>query len=283
LHLLDKLQSIQISPTEKCAHENLREEAENVPVAGAELIRLRKGAYMLRYPHIGKLFRVKNGGEELPGPEKFSHTFYTVHDFLPSLQCGRPGPLEASNSDRRLLIFDMTPPTRMRVAVITACLSAFLASRSLTATENSPLKIGAPLDSLKTSELHDSFNEIRNGHRHEAIDIMRPRGTPIRAVADGTIRKVFISRAGGLTIYEFDLASTYCFYYAHLDRYADQVHEGSRVARGDVIGYVGTTGDASADAPQLHFAIFRLGPDKTWWKGEAIDPYPILLRAEDNQ
>jgi peptidoglycan LD-endopeptidase LytH len=176
----------------------------------------------------------------------------------------------------------MTPPIRKRVALAAFCLSTFLTNPSATATENPPLKIGAPLDSLKTSELHDSFNEIRNGHRHEAIDIMRPRGTPIRAVADGIIRKVFISRAGGLTIYEFDSASAYCFYYAHLDDYADPIHEGSRVVRGEVIGYVGTTGDASPDAPQLHFAIFRLGPDKIWWKGEAIDPYPILLRAEDN-
>jgi murein DD-endopeptidase MepM/ murein hydrolase activator NlpD len=176
----------------------------------------------------------------------------------------------------------MTPPIRKRVALAAFCLSTFLTNPSTTATENPPLKIGAPLDSLKTSELHDSFNEIRNGHRHEAIDIMRPRGTPIRAVADGIIRKVFISRAGGLTIYEFDSASAYCFYYAHLDDYADPIHEGSRVVRGEVIGYVGTTGDASPDAPQLHFAIFRLGPDKIWWKGEAIDPYPILLRAEDN-
>jgi hypothetical protein len=131
---------------------------------------------------------------------------------------------------------------------------------------NPPLKIGSPLDSLKTTELHDSFNEIRHGHRHEAIDIMRPRGTPVRAVTDGIIRKVFISRGGGLTVYEFDRGGLYCYYYAHLDRYTDKLHEGMAVARGDVIGYVGTTGDAAADAPQLHFAIFRLGPDKSCGK-----------------
>jgi peptidoglycan LD-endopeptidase LytH len=128
----------------------------------------------------------------------------------------------------------MTPPIK-RVAFAAICISVFLTSPSI-AIENPPLKIGAPLDSLKTSELHDSFNEIRGGHRHEAIDIMRPRDTPIRAVTDGIIRKVFISRAGGLTIYEFDNASVYCFYYAHLDDWAEQVHEGSRVARGEVIG-----------------------------------------------
>src|SRR5271166_1186428 len=139
--------------------------------------------------------------------------------------------------------------------------------------------IEAPLDSLKRSELYDSFNEIHHGHRHEAIDIMRPRGTPIMAVADGVIRKLFLSRQGGLTIYEFDSSETYCYYYAHLDGYADDLHVGMPVLRGDVIGYVGTSGDAEPTAPQLHFAISRIGPDKQWWKGEPIDPYPILLRA----
>ena len=167
-----------------------------------------------------------------------------------------------------------------RLGLAALCISAFL---SLTATESPPLKIGSPLDSLKTTELHDSFNEIHHGHRHEAIDIMRPRGTPVRAVIDGFIKKVFISRGGGLTVYEFDREGLYCYYYAHLDRYTDELHEGMAVARGDVIGYVGTTGDAAPDAPQLHFAIFRLGPDKSWWRGEAIDPYPILMRAEKDQ
>jgi hypothetical protein len=167
--------------------------------------------------------------------------------------------------------------SRKRI-LVSLCLCLIFVS-PLAADEGPPLEIGAPIDSLKTSELRDSFNEIRNGHRHEAIDIMRPRGTPVRAVIDGIIRKIFISGDGGLTIYEFDREGAYCFYYAHLDHYADNLREGMAVARGDVIGYVGTTGDAAPDAPQLHFAIFKLGPDKSWWKGEAIDPYPFLLRA----
>jgi hypothetical protein len=175
-------------------------------------------------------------------------------------------------------LFNPVTISSKRLAVVVLCICTFLSS-VVQGTEDSPLKIAPPLDSLKTTELHDSFNEIHHGHRHEAIDIMRPRGTPIRAVTDGTIRKIFISRQGGLTIYQFDRESAYCFYYAHLDHYADKIHEGMPVARGDVIGYVGTTGDALPDAPQLHFAIFKLGPDKRWWKGEAINPYPILLRA----
>ena len=109
---------------------------------------------------------------------------------------------------------------------------------------------------------------------------MRPRGTPVRAVSDGIIRKVFISRHGGLTIYEFDReGGVLLLLCAPGSLRRPDLTKAWPVARGDVIGYVGTTGDASPDAPQLHFAIFKLGPDKKWWKGDAIDPYPFLLRA----
>ena len=214
--------------------------------------------------------------------EKLSGYFFTVHDLevLAAIQrASISGPLFAQNSiDMRGGNLLNSGVYLKRLALLLICLCPFLPS-FVSGTEDSLLKIGPPLDSLKTTELHDSFNEMHHGHRHEAIDIMRPRGTPIRAVTDGIIRKVFISRQGGLTIYEFDRESAYCFYYAHLDRYAEKIHEGAPVARGDVIGYVGTTGDAQPDAPQLHFAIFKLGPDKSWWKGEAINPYPILMRA----
>jgi peptidoglycan LD-endopeptidase LytH len=112
---------------------------------------------------------------------------------------------------------------------------------------------------------------------------MKPRGTPILAVADGTIVKLFHSVPGGLTIYEFDDSETYCYYYAHLDHYAEGLHEHMKVKRGQVIGYVGTSGNAEANAPQLHFAINRLDPQKRWWKGEPLDPYPILLKAVSGQ
>lgn len=134
-----------------------------------------------------------------------------------------------------------------------------------------------PVEGVDADDLRDTFADARgSGRLHEAIDIMADRGTPVRAVADGVIQKLFTSDAGGLTIYQFDATSTYTYYYAHLDAYAGGLKEGHTVKRGDLIGYVGSTGNASADAPHLHFAIFRLGEERQWWKGEPINPYPVL-------
>jgi murein DD-endopeptidase MepM/ murein hydrolase activator NlpD len=133
-----------------------------------------------------------------------------------------------------------------------------------------------PVD-VDRDDLRDTFSDARGGSRaHEALDIMAPRHTPVRAVEDGRIEKLFTSKAGGLTIYEFDPTETFTYYYAHLDRYAEGLREGQTVKRGDLIGYVGSTGNASADAPHLHFAIFRLTPERQWWKGEPINPYPVF-------
>ena len=133
-----------------------------------------------------------------------------------------------------------------------------------------------PVDHVNRDDLHDTFSDGRGSRVHEALDILAPRGTHVIAVEDGRIEKLFTSKAGGLTIYQFDPTRTFAYYYAHLDRYADRLVEGQIVKRGDVIGYVGSTGNASPDAPHLHFAIFRLGPERQWWKGEPINPYPIL-------
>ena len=139
--------------------------------------------------------------------------------------------------------------------------------------------LAIPVDGVTPVELYPSFADARGGRLHEAIDIMAPRGTPVYAATDGRIAKLFTSDAGGLTIYQFDHAETLACYYAHLDRYEPGLKEGAEVRRGDRIGYVGSTGNANADAPHLHFAVFVLGPDKRWWEGRPIDPYP-LLRGE---
>ena len=133
-----------------------------------------------------------------------------------------------------------------------------------------------PVQGVAASALTDSFDDVRAGGRHEAIDILAPRNTPVLAVEDGTIAKLFQSKAGGTTIYEFDPTSTYIYYYAHLERYADTLHEGQAVKRGEIIGYVGTSGNAPKNTPHLHFAVFRLTPGKHWWEGTPIDPYDVL-------
>lgn len=134
-----------------------------------------------------------------------------------------------------------------------------------------------PVQGIKSSQLSDTFNDTRGtSRRHEALDVLAPRNTPVLAVEDGTIAKLFLSDAGGITIYQFDPSSGYAYYYAHLDRYADGLQEGAPVKRGQVLGYVGTTGNAPRDIPHLHFAIFKLGQDKKWWEGTPIDPYSVL-------
>ncbi len=144
---------------------------------------------------------------------------------------------------------------------------------------SSILEMTPPIRGLALANLRDSFEETHNGQRHEAIDILEPRGTPVHAVVSGIVRKLFRSKPGGNTIYQFDEIGAYCYYYAHLDGYAEGLHEGAQARTGDVIGFVGSTGNADARAPHLHFAIFELGSEKLWWQGKAIDPYPGLVAA----
>jgi len=135
-----------------------------------------------------------------------------------------------------------------------------------------------PIKGYRLMELTDSFHEVRGGtRRHEAIDILAPRGTPIIGVTDGAVVKLFTSEQGGLTVYQFDEREQYSYYYAHLDRYAEGLKEGTILRKGEKVGYVGTSGNVPPDTPHLHFAIFRLGPEKRWWEGTAINPFPIFM------
>ena len=158
---------------------------------------------------------------------------------------------------------------------IAGLLSVFLA----VGATSSILEMTPPIDGLALANLRDMVEEVHNGHPHEAIDILAPRGTPVRAVVSGTVRKLFSSKPGGNTIYQFDEMEVYCYYYAHLEGYVKGLREGMRVERGDVIGFVGSTGNADPRTPHLHFAIFELEREKQWWKGKAIDPYPGLVAA----
>jgi murein DD-endopeptidase MepM/ murein hydrolase activator NlpD len=133
------------------------------------------------------------------------------------------------------------------------------------------------VDGIPPAQIMDTYGQPRGNERHhEALDIMAPKGTKVVAAADGKIEKLFASKPGGLTIYQFDPTEKYAYYYAHLDRYADGLREGAQVKRGDVLGYVGTSGNADPNAPHLHFAVFELTPERQWWKGTPVNPYPML-------
>jgi murein DD-endopeptidase MepM/ murein hydrolase activator NlpD len=135
-----------------------------------------------------------------------------------------------------------------------------------------------PIENANVEALEGDFAERRDagGRAHEAVDILAPRNTPILAVDDGTVAKLFTSKAGGTTIYQFDPSGRFCYYYAHLERYAAGLAEGQHVAQGQVIGYVGTSGNAPKNTPHLHFAIFELNADRHWWEGTPLDPYRVF-------
>lgn len=140
-----------------------------------------------------------------------------------------------------------------------------------------PGKLLVPLQGIKSAQLTDTFYQPRGEQRqHEALDIMAPTGTPVVAVADGKVAKLFHSKPGGLTVYQFDPTGQFAYYYAHLDRYADGIAEGMEVKRGTLIGYVGVTGNSDPNAPHLHFAVVALTPEKQWWKGTPLNPFPLM-------
>ncbi|RZA34268.1 MAG: M23 family metallopeptidase [Lysobacteraceae bacterium] len=142
-------------------------------------------------------------------------------------------------------------------------------------------KLLVPVQGLKKTNLSDTYDQPRGNQRHhEALDIMAPKGTPVLAAADGKVAKLFTSKPGGTTLYQFDRSEKYAYYYAHLDRYADGIKEGMEVKRGDVIGHVGVTGNSDPNAPHLHFAVFELTPEKQWWKGTPLNPFPLMTDQE---
>jgi murein DD-endopeptidase MepM/ murein hydrolase activator NlpD len=134
-----------------------------------------------------------------------------------------------------------------------------------------------PVVGVEEGALRDDFHDRRGGGRaHQALDIPAPMGTPVVAADHGTIRKLHLSAPGGITIYQFNTDETLVYYYAHLQRYAPGVIEGKKVVQGEVIGYVGVSGNAPPGTPHLHFSIARLPPTKEWWKGDPVNPYPLL-------
>jgi murein DD-endopeptidase MepM/ murein hydrolase activator NlpD len=134
-----------------------------------------------------------------------------------------------------------------------------------------------PVAGVDAGQLVDTYTQTRSeGRLHAAIDIMAPAGTPVLAAVDGPVAKLFDSVQGGITLYQFDRAAQRVYYYAHLQAYAPGIAEGQQLRRGQLLGYVGSSGNASPDGPHLHFSVSELGPEKQWSKGTPVNPYPLL-------
>jgi peptide-methionine (S)-S-oxide reductase len=136
-----------------------------------------------------------------------------------------------------------------------------------------------PVRGVSVAALHDTYNELRDGTRpHEALDIPAPRGTPVLSSTSGRVLKLFNSKPGGLMVYAADSTNRFILMYGHLDAYAPGLADGQPLSRGQQIGVVGTTGNAPANTPHLHFAIARSANVNEWWKGTPVNPYPLLRR-----
>lgn len=141
------------------------------------------------------------------------------------------------------------------------------------------LKLAVPVKGVKPEQLLDTFKDTRSeGRAHDAIDIPAPAGTPVIAVAEGEIIKLFQSELGGITVYQASKDKKLIFYYAHLQRYADGLVVGKTVWQGETIAYVGDTGNAGAGNYHLHFSIMAVKDAKRYWEGTNINPYPLLRR-----
>jgi murein DD-endopeptidase MepM/ murein hydrolase activator NlpD len=135
-----------------------------------------------------------------------------------------------------------------------------------------------PVAGVKAEDLLDTFDDLRGTRTHEALDIPAPRGTPVLSATDGKLLRLYTSERGGLMIYAADASERFILMYAHLEGYADGMRDGVALRRGQVIGYVGTTGNAPPNLPHLHFAIARSSDVSKWWQGTPVDPYPLLSR-----
>ena len=135
-----------------------------------------------------------------------------------------------------------------------------------------------PVVGVRPDDLLDTFDEARGTRRHHALDIPAPRGTPVLSATAGKVLRLFTSQAGGLMVYASDATSRFVLMYGHLDGYAKGLADGMPLARGDTIGFVGTTGNAPPNLPHLHFAIARTSDVARWWTGMPVDPRPLLRR-----
>src|SRR5262249_676138 len=127
----------------------------------------------------------------------------------------------------------------------------------------SPAGLIIPVAGVRADQLIDTFSAARSeGRVHDAIDIPP---TPVLAVANGKIIKLFQSVPGGTTIYQLSSDEKFIYYYAHLDGYAAGLSEGQTVTQGETIAYVGDTGNAGPGNYHLHFSIaITSNPNRYW-------------------
>ena len=140
-------------------------------------------------------------------------------------------------------------------------------------------RLMVPVAGVAPERVPDTFTARRGTRIHSALDIMAPRGTPVLSADAGKVFKVRSNNLGGRTVYALDAQERFVYYYAHLDRYADGLAEGQALQPGDVIGYVGTTGNAPPNAPHLHFQLLLYRGNGRWWDGDPLNPRPFLARA----
>lgn len=140
-------------------------------------------------------------------------------------------------------------------------------------------RLMVPVDGVAPARIRDTFTARRGARIHSALDIMAPRGTPVLSADAGRVFKVRSNNLGGLTVYAIDAEERFVYYYAHLERYAKGLAEGQALQPGDVIGYVGTTGNAPPNAPHLHFQLLLYRGNGRWWDGDPLNPRPFLARA----
>ncbi len=129
-----------------------------------------------------------------------------------------------------------------------------------------------PVEGMARKSVRDNYNAPRAGRPHLAMDIAAPKGTVVLAPDDLLIGRLLTGPVGGNVIYATDPSGVFVYYFAHLDRYRRGLAVGDRVAKGSLIGYVGTTGNASPNAPHLHFQVMKRGVGRAWWDGPPINP-----------
>jgi murein DD-endopeptidase MepM/ murein hydrolase activator NlpD len=173
----------------------------------------------------------------------------------------------------------VAPPSSVNGATPTSPTPSAPAQDAPPAASSNGAGLIIPVAGIRPEQLQDTYTQSRSeGRTHNAIDIMAARNTPVVAAADGTIIKLFQSERGGITLYQLGTDNRTVYYYAHLERYADGIVENRFARRGELLGYVGDSGNAGKDNCHLHFSIWLVTDPKRFWDGENINPYPLLTK-----